>query len=280
MSDFLRNVLRRGAGLAPVLAPRPPDLLGEAAEIMRESEPVDASRAVLTPQTPVEARTLPAPSASLASVPHAITPATGKQLEPAATPSAATPASSETGPPVRPASVPERAIEMTLPPASPAAPREQAVLAPALAAAVVLTPVSEPVPEIPPNRPLPVIEPLPPPSRAESHPPQQEASRQPVVRREAEPPAVYLPPEIRQEPAPEVMPGPSRPVTPAVAEAFPDGGADRLEPGPQEPEATSSPVHVTIGRIEVRHAVPIPRRQPRGFDDLAAARRYLDRRWY
>lgn len=79
-----------------------------------------------------------------------------------------------------------------------------------------------------------------------------------------------------------VIPSPVGVVLPPPVEPFP---WQLIPPvaGAEERSEADRRIQVSIGRIEIRQAVPPqppPRRQPRGFEGQLLARRYLDRRWY
>jgi hypothetical protein len=156
--------------------------------------------------------------------------------------------------------------------------------------------VAPPVPDVPRQTELPAPPPAPAPEATQpsAPPPSATVSPSPAARAEQE-----APPEesrttkrvertVASEPAPRPIPADQppaaeRPPAPQLLPAY-------HEPPPQVPreEHAEPPVEVHIGRVEVRphRPEPPPRQRPlapraaRNFDDLALARRGLDRRWY
>ena len=302
--SFLRNLVRRSAGLAadaPLRPPRGLPVFGPSATEAAPTESLEAERGAPAAEPP----------ATVVRETRIGTPEPAGPAEPA-TPSE--PAAGRPAEPVIPVahrveSIPATRIE----PAAPAAPAvvredrlEVVVSVPAEAVAR-----ADRVPE--------------PPARAKARAPQivspevDEGPRpEPVTARPvavevpvraappAEPdPAVSTPPavprladarEVSPVPQAQELPRRADPPRPATLEAPRDPPAARpaLQPRPAErpwiatpPAAPASepPVEIRIGRVEVRAPRapdPAPVRAPTepGFPDLVLARRGLERRWY
>jgi hypothetical protein len=95
--------------------------------------------------------------------------------------------------------------------------------------------------------------------------------------------------EPRATPRAEAFPADDRPATPfgrleGRAPAATPGLVRHLPSAPAEAPAEAPTIEVRIGSIEIlpppSPPAPRPRREPRGFGDVALTRRHLDRRWY
>lgn len=275
MSGFLTNLLRRGAGLPPLVAPRRMDLPADLP--VPEGEEEWAAPDVLSPADPAmpepERRRSPEAADSPAPAPQAPV----KAAEAAAEAMRTAPVPS-VPPPV-------------LAQAAQTAPREQAARAPVL---------PKPAPEQPPE---PAV---PPPLRQDQLREAQETIRV-LASPRVNPPLLPVPIETRieriaapPEEQPLSLPAPAPPA--ATPKAAPPAAAEPplplapIAPPPETPAALHAldeaqppeepRIEVRIGRIEIRQAppppppAPAPRREPRGFPEHSLARRYLDRRWY
>lgn len=279
MSDFVVNLVRRGAGLASSVSPR--KLAWEEALVGAETgaeERIDpAPEAGPSPEDPT-ARVSP-PEVCAPEVP---------EREPALRPSST--------PPARPiaAAPPARAITIAASPSLAPGPRP------------LETPSRAPVPDssaAPSPRPRDAPPPSPVRSRlraiaagVDSRPSREAGQREtpPPVRleRPAAPPAwpranrpdptldlaeVPIPEgQSQREDSPPIG-TPSSPVRPSAPPPLP---WTRVSATPEVPR-----VEVKIGRVEILPApLPLPpltpRREPRGFAEQALARSYRDRRWY
>ena len=254
MSGFLANLLRRGAGLPPLVAPRRMDLPADLPVPDGEEDQEGLSPAVSAPPEPER-----------------------RSPETSVSPAPPVPAKAAEAP--RTALVPPEAPLLALAP-----PREQAIQTPAS---------PRPAPEPPPepaapfspqqdDRPREAPEmvrviaappPSPPPFTISSETPEERITAPPV-----QPPLpAPAPPPAKPAVVEPVLLAPISPPpeTPAALHAL-----DEARP-PEEPR-----IEVRIGRIEIRQApppplpAPAPRREPRGFQEHSLARRYLDRRWY
>lgn len=270
MSDFLRNLVRRGAGLAAVVAPRgaPPSVEIAAEDVVEEAR---AAQAAVEPMPPVRARPVRAEVVPEKTQPRRMeaAPARAPEKHAEAAPASVRPASRE--------------------PQAPASPRREAAREEISRSDVVKR--EKPVPQAveleahaqPESAPEVLERPEPPqaPAAAASQvlilrapaaeAPRREASVQP---RQAERPA----PPPAQTVVHIVAP---RGTAPVAAEGA-RGAASAIE-AEQEREEQQRGVEVRIGRIEIHQAGPPPapaRRPVRGFDSEIPARRYLDRRWY
>lgn len=264
MSDFLANLLRRGAGLQPVVVPRRPEVPGEPFPDGDTAE--ELPQAALAEPVPVapEPVHLPAEAGRIEAPPVAPPPQTVQTV--------AAPKPSP-GLSAKPIPAPERYSPM--PPAPPRP--EQASARQELPVVTTMQPRATPTLG---RAAMPAFEPEPQPpvlpaalaATAAPEPPS------PVLGRSEDlalppPPAPSPVPVEREEtwPAVAVQPSPE-------AVAIPEILREAAEP--EEPR-----IEVRIGRIEILQAPPppppalAPRREPRGFADHTLARRYLDRRW-
>jgi hypothetical protein len=276
MSDFVLNLLRRGAGMAPVIAPRLPNFPDELPPLSDAEKPSDelvdlsdAEDLSERPTTPISDAVAPplgwrgqspavgqldadSPADAEAVETEAAVPATrikpSLRTVPAALPNLDTPAT--TPPPRRTldsttSASPWQAISPTAPPPTESTPTE------------VLSSRLQVVETVPPSLP---------------HGESESTVDAGLAAVES---AVILSPQ-------PVIPSPAGVVLPLPGEPFP---WQLIPPvvGPEERSEEARPIQVSIGRIEIRQAVPPqppPRRQPRGFDGQLLARCYLDRRWY
>lgn len=292
MSDFVLNLLRRGAGMAPVISPRVPDFPDELPSLSdaeqpgdERVDPSDAENLGDRPTTPIPDAVAPPPGRRGQSPPvgplAAGSPADGEAVEmeaavpaaritpsrrivPAAVPNLDTPTTTplpQRLPDPMPSVSPGRVI-------SPAAPLSDHPLEEILLAPVAPAPTESTAAESPSSR-VQVVEPAPPSlPHGESEPTDDAGVAS------AESTAI---PSLQP-----VIPSPAGVALPALAEPF------SWQPIPPMVRAEEHPVEdrriqVNIGRIEIRQAAPPqapPRRQPRGFEEQGLARRYLDRRWY
>lgn len=289
MSDFLLNLARRSAGLAPVVRSRPAagmvDDGGGEEDTAMPGESAAPLPVAMMPDAPP-----PAPAAvpgievrfQPAVAPIAATPTPVVQRVPLAMPAAPSP-------PAPSPVLPVVAVPSAVLPRTPGAPARVEPLPPAAAAAPVLpeqgaveprggsrVEIQAPVIVSPPSLPAEEASPL-----ASSEPPEPRAVREPevpraesrVIERLIEPaaPAVTVPAAVVIEPA-----------TPPAAPAAP-----RLEP------AAERTIHVRIGAIEIHAAQPaavalppsppaaaVPEVPPAaGFDELAHLRSYAPWEW-
>lgn len=285
MSDFLLNLARRSAGLAPVVRSRsmPPAGIVEDGGIEVHTEMTGESAAP-PPAAVVPDAPPPAPAPRIEAriqpvvVPVSATPAPVVQRVPLAMPAASAP----------PAPVPPAvAVPPAVLPRMPVAPARAEPLPPAAAAALAIPepaaiePRIESRVEIQPPAVLPPAEASP---LVPSDPPMPRTVREPeaarlesrVIERLIEPaaPVPAAPVAVMIEPAPPV----ARPIAPA---------APRMEPMPERT------IHVRIGAIEIHAAQPaavaLPPSPPAaavpevpstaGFDDLARLRSYAPWEW-
>jgi hypothetical protein len=266
MSDFLVNLLRRGAGLQPVATPRRPDLPAE----MEETAPRDDRREA--------GDGLPALAAQAGAAPEI----DGRRPDEEALqppPAAARPVP---GPPAGglPPARPTAAASAT---ARVAERREEGrhPQAPVLASA---PPPAERSTEAARRPPRPGDAPAPGDDLREPRPPLPAAEiATPALARTADVAAAPTSPAPPATPVPPAAPARALPAARSPLAALtpdrPPSGPRVSDPagGEEEPR-----IEVRIGRIEIRTplaSAPAPRRAPRGFAEHALARRYLDRRW-
>jgi hypothetical protein len=281
VSDFLLNVVRRGAGLPPAVSPRPrvqheepraeekePPALetegahGSVADRDEERAPAEprASGAVGEHASPPRPAREPVSLAPVAHAPHPDATAT--------MPGARRGPSSAVERPLSHVPTPPRSAPSTVPPATPSPVAAQAPVGvrPATAASAGKADGFPPARQAPPP--------------ASTSPPPDEVART----------AVLTPLQPRESTSsrgsePDVDLRPVHGSTLAAGRLRP-ATAPALEwpvavPAPEAPR-----VDVRIGRIEILPAplaVPppsVPRRQPRGFAEETPARSYRDRRWY
>ncbi len=290
MSSYLGNLARRGAGLAPVMAPR-----AEVSPVIPLSDPAPFSEPdqggletfPVSEKTPAPSGSLePATGALLPARPHPPVPSPEGEGEKRVSVEFEVRSPRQSHVPLSPpvVSVQRHGGLSPIPEDSPPipAPREQEI-SPELPAA---SPVQRVTPE--PERSLPAAAlasvaptPRPEPPRVtvpvplpESVPP-AEPSATPKV----ENPSI---PEPQALSAPQASLALSSPRTPEPA--LPP--RPRAEPvAPEPPEPAEPRIEVRIGRVELRTAPPpapppAPSRERRGFEDHALARRYLRRKWY
>ena len=265
MNDFLVNVVRRGAGLPPVLSPEPstaPDFSGVCREPLGgEADspppapvpPPAAPEPTLIPDIQRSAEP-PAPAAFIAPLVSA--PASSSLVTPEPLADEVEPPSGIRAPRSDPGREPQHAQETNRPPLEPArsgeAPRDP----------ITGGEAPEPAP--------PVLEPRQPSSHG--------GTPAPLVTPRRETPE---PPPLRAEGSAQVAPR-------SLGSWGPGGPPVRLDPAKQAPApATETPrIQIKIGRVEVRVAKPPPAATPRpperarGFGDYSLARLYLDRVWY
>ena len=279
MSDFLVNLLRRGAGLPSVVVPRRPDL---AAELSRLGDLENEDGGLVTASTnPPATEPVNGPGNPSTSVPAPSGHAQALSREHRAAPAA-------DGEPlvVRAASLPVTPV-CDEPPAaiSPASPLgharrgqqgtpgfRQPVSSSTAPAEGPVTPNPEVQSIACPTAPIPLAPRVAAPSEARAH-----GAASPLGHSAAH--GVDAAP-LASSPVPSTTPS-SLPLTSIAASR--EAALQVLESGhgPVEPR-----IEVRIGRIEIRPApaspppAQAPRRSPRGFQGHALARRSVDRRWY
>jgi hypothetical protein len=250
VSNFLANLGRRGAGLAPVIAPR---------GVMAAAENVD----------------LPVELAEMAAVPRPESPAVGRVASDAAPPvemrQATRSSNVDAARPPKPAVAPPEPFEPPL---------QRTIAEPNAARATPAPPVriaaqaAEPAPvAIAPRYEIGMTEtqvrPLEPAFAAEL--PRRFETRQP------DPPAGME----RSEPVSAVVE--PRPLAERSSRWIPESRRGEPSPAPAEPSDATPHVEVTIGRIVIEQPAPPPAPRsnpPRGFSADTLARRYLNRSWY
>lgn len=256
MSAYLRNLLLRGAGLMPAIAPRALGFTEPATPAGIEEVPA-SNPAIAIPATPI----------SQSPVPSAARVADAPRLETAQ----AIPAAPERS---APASLPMPAIHAAQP-AAPATPALQAEARP------LVSSIAESPAAIPATAPV-VAE-----AAAISPRPLSASAEQPIAIHAAEPLTVetretvvvenhHLVTEIAAPVAMQPAPAYPRPVDPGVP--FPTADSETID-------AVVPPVQVSIGRIEFISPPPPPPPLPpqqanRGFAEFTAARSHVRRRWY
>jgi hypothetical protein len=269
LAGYLTNLARRGAGLAPEMAPR-----AEVSPVISLSDRApfsDSDQGGLEtfPVSPVSEKAS-APSGSLEPAMGAVLPARPHP------PALSAEEREEKGRPAEFEVRPREHFPENLHQSTPA-PREQES-SPELPISPRVTQRVTPEPE----RPFLAAAPVPAPPAPRPEPSQVTV---PVLLPESVPSTETLSPPKAENPA---LPIPQA----ALALPSPRNPEPALPPRPRaEPVATEPPepaeprIEVRIGRVELRAAPPpaqppAPSRERRGFEDHALARRYLRRKWY
>ena len=254
MSGYLANLARRGAGLAPELAPRAdasvPGFPSERVELIGEREAAASPPGPLSHRPPIFQERGDAEGKEEQDRGSSLSPLPGARRARGPAPEVRDHPIGESHAQSTPAPLPPASQEKKSPPELPAAPQLSQRITPE-------------------ERPLPSAAPVP-----VAPAPGPEPPRVTVPVPESARPAE---PSLPAPPAPQAVPLPS-PRTPEPA--LPP----RLRAEPSVPEPTEPRIEVRIGRVELRAAPPPipppPSREGRGFEDYALARSYMRRKWY